>query len=156
VRTWLLLLLGVTACNRPEEAPIDQPSVKAMGELDTETPASPDTPTAAIRAYEQVMISTDSAALAALWDAGPGADTVTRASQLRQIAAPGTARLDSITALSGPNVKVIGDSATASGKVGAYGNEDGKDVYHILNYTYSLRKRGGAWKITAAMFYPRD
>jgi hypothetical protein len=36
MRNWMLLLLGVTACSRPEEAPsADQPAAKSTAEMDT-------------------------------------------------------------------------------------------------------------------------
>jgi hypothetical protein len=156
MRNWMLLLLGATACGRPEEAPsADRPAAKAIAEADA--PAGPDTPEAAIRAYEQAIISNDTAAVAALWDTGPGADTRIRTSQLQRMATDTvTDRLDSATAVSGPEVRMIGDSATASGRIGLYGVEQGKDFHATADYKYSLRKHGGVWKITAAMFYPID
>ncbi len=149
MRTVLLLCALAMACapqHDQAKAPDgDSPSV-SVGESHT--------PESAIRTYEQAMVVNDTAAVAALWDAGPGADTATRTSQLKKMMVPGTDRVDSFTAVSGPDVKMIGDSATASGKVGLYGKENDKDFYATANYTYSLRKQGAAWKITAAMFVP--
>jgi uncharacterized protein DUF4440 len=146
------LLIGTACTSKDDQAktPVaDEPAREAA-------PAGPDRPEAAIQAYEQAMISRDSAALAAVWDEGQGADTGSRTSTLKQIMVPGTDRYDSITTMSGPDVKVIGDSATASGKIGVHGNEDGKDFHHTANFTYSLRKRDSGWKITAAAFDPVD
>jgi hypothetical protein len=152
-RILLICLLIGTACTSKDQqakAPVaDGPAAGAA-------PAGTDTPEAAIRAYEKAMISRDSAALAAVWDEGQGADTGSRTSTLKKIMVPGTDRYDSITTMSGPDVKVIGDSATAAGKITLYGNEDGKDFHHSATFTYSLRKRDRAWKITAAAFYPVD
>jgi hypothetical protein len=151
-----ILLIGMlvgTACNS-KDAQVQTPA--ADESAGGAAAASTGTPEAAIRAYEQAMISRDSAAVAAIWDDGQGADTGSRTRTLKQVMVPGTDRMDSVTRTSGPNINMIGDSATASGKVEVYGNENGKDVHITANATYSLRKRDGGWKITAAAFEPID
>jgi hypothetical protein len=147
--TLLLCAFALTAC-----APKNDQAKAPDGESPSGSVGESHTPESAIRTYEQAVVVNDTATVAALWDAGPGADTATRTSQLKKMVVPGTDRLDSVTAVSGPDVKMIGDSATASGKIGLYGNENGKAFNSTANYTYSLRKQGAAWKITAAMFVP--
>jgi ketosteroid isomerase-like protein len=146
------LLLGTACSSKDDKAKMPEEDGSAQGAA----PAATSTPEAAIRAYEQAMISRDSAAVAAVWDEGQGADTGARTSTLKQIMVPGTDRMDSVTRMSGPEINVIGDSATSSGKVVVYGNENGKDLHRTANFTYSLRKRDGGWKITAAAFDPID
>src|SRR5688572_26271185 len=81
--TGLLIGTACTSTDHQAKAPVGD------GETTEAAAAGHDTPEAAIRAYEQAMISRDSAAVAAIWDYGQGADTGSRTRTLKQVMVPG-------------------------------------------------------------------